>query len=94
MRTTEKTVLNPSGIHARPAATFVRLAATFTSVITVEDTTSGKPAINAKSILSVMGSGIKQGHVVRIAADGTDEDAAIEALEAVLDAGLGETLPG
>ncbi len=93
MRTTDKTILNPSGIHARPAATFVKLAATFASAITVEDTTAGKSAINAKSILSVMGSGIRQGHIVRIAAEGADEDAAIDALEAAIDAGLGEAIP-
>jgi phosphocarrier protein HPr len=94
MRTTEKTVLNPSGIHARPGALFVRAAAGFASAITIENLDRGTAPINAKSILSVMGSGIAQGHRIRIAADGADEDAAIEALEALVDAGIGEAIPG
>jgi phosphocarrier protein FPr len=94
MRTTEKTVLNPSGIHARPGALFVRTAAGFSSTITIENLDRVSSPISAKSILSIMGSGIKMGHRVRITADGTDEDAAIEALEALIEGGIGETLAG
>ena len=45
-------------------------------------------------MISVMVVGVKTGHRIRISADGPDEDAAIEALEAAIDGGLGETLPG
>jgi phosphotransferase system HPr (HPr) family protein len=93
MRSTERTVLNPSGIHARPGATFVRTAARFGSKITLENLDRESPVIDAKSILSVMGSGVKQGHRIRITADGPDEDDAIAALEAAIDGGLGESLP-
>lgn len=94
MRTTEKTVLNPSGIHLRPAALFVRTAAKFAAVVNLENLTLGKPPVNAKSASFVMGYGVKQGHLVRITAEGADEDAAIEALETLIDSGIGETLPG
>jgi phosphotransferase system HPr (HPr) family protein len=94
MRTTEKTVLNPSGIHLRPAALFVKAAAGFASRITLENLTLGKPPTDAKSMIGVMTAGSRQGHQVRIAADGPDEDAAIEALEALIDSGIGETIPG
>ena len=50
-------------------------------------------AVDAKSIIAVMSSGVSTGHRVRVTADGPDEDAAIEALEAFIAAGLGETLP-
>jgi phosphocarrier protein HPr len=93
MRTTEKTVLNASGIHARPAATFVKLASTFKSAITIANLTRGGDAKNAKSMLAMMGSGIEKDHLVRVAAEGEDEDAAIAAIEAAIDSGLGEPLP-
>ena len=94
MRTTEKTVLNPSGIHLRPAALFVKAAAGFASKITLENLTLDKAPADAKSMIGVMTAGSRQGHQVRITADGPDEDAAIAALEALIDSGIGETLPG
>jgi phosphotransferase system HPr (HPr) family protein len=94
MRTTERTVLNPSGIHLRPAAVFVKTAAGFASKVTLENVELGKAPVDAKSMISVMTAGARQGHRVRIAAEGPDEEAAIEALEALIDAGIGETIPG
>lgn len=94
MRSTEKTILNPSGIHLRPAALFIRTAAGFSSTITLENLTLGRPRQDAKSMIGVMTAGSRRGHVVRITAEGPDEDAAIAALEAAIDAGLGEALPG
>jgi phosphotransferase system HPr (HPr) family protein len=94
MRTTERTVLNPSGIHARPAATFVRAAAKFASKVTLENLDRGTAGVDAKSMIGVMTAGAKQGHRVRITADGPDEADAIAALEAAIDGGLGEALPG
>ena len=93
MRTTEKTILNPSGIHARPAAVFVRTAAGFKSKINIENLDRDSALADAKSMISVMVVGVKTGHRIRISADGPDEDAAIEALAAAIDGGLGETLP-
>ena len=93
MRTTEQTVLNPSGLHARPAAMFVKTAAGFTSRITLENLDRESPPIDAKSILAVMGSGVSKGHRIRVSADGADEDSAIETLEAFIAGGMGETIP-
>ena len=94
MRTIDKTVLNPSGIHLRPAALFVKAAAGFASKITLENLTLGKAPQDAKSMIGIMTAGSRQGHQVRISAEGPDEDAAVEALAAAIDSGLGETLPG
>ena len=57
MRTTERTVLNPSGLHARPAAMFVKTAAGFASKITLENLDRGAAPVDAKSMLVVMGAG-------------------------------------
>ncbi|HEY3333835.1 MAG TPA: HPr family phosphocarrier protein [Candidatus Limnocylindrales bacterium] len=94
MRTIDQTIRNPSGLHARPAAMFVRAAAGFASRITLENLDRGSAPVDAKSIIAVMSSGVAVGHRVRVTAEGTDEDAAIEALDALIVSGLGETLPG
>ena len=94
MRTTERTVLNPSGLHARPAAMFVKTAAGFSSKVTLENLDRGSAPVDAKSILMVMGAGASKGHLIRVTADGTDEDDAISTIEAFIDGGMGETIPG
>ena len=94
MRTTERTVLNPSGLHARPAAMFVRTAVGFTSKVSLENLERGTAAVDAKSILMVMGAGVSKGHRIRVTADGADEDDAITTIEAFIDGGMGETIPG
>jgi phosphotransferase system HPr (HPr) family protein len=92
MRSTEQTVRNPSGLHARPAAMFVKTAASFGSRITLENLDRGTAPIDAKSIIAVMSSGVSTGQRVRVTADGPDEDAAIATLEAFIASGLGETI--
>ena len=94
MRSTERTVLNPSGLHARPAAMFVRTAAGFRSKVTLENLERGTAAVDAKSILMVMGAGVSKGHRIRVTADGADEDDAITTIEAFIDGGMGETIAG
>ncbi len=92
MRSTDLTVRNPSGIHARPAALFVRTVAGFRATVTLENLDRGTAPVNARSMIEVMKSGVSRGHRIRITADGADEDAAIEALEAFVAGGLGETI--
>lgn len=72
-------ITDPEGIHARPAGLLVKKAAEFQSKVTIDK--AGK-AVDAKRILGVMGLGVKKGEEVTVAADGEDEAAAIEALEA------------
>ena len=92
MRSTEQTVRNPSGLHARPAAMFVRTAAGFGSKITLENLDRETAPIDAKSIIAVMSSGVSKGHRVRVTADGPDEDAAIDTLEEFIVSGMGEAI--
>jgi phosphocarrier protein HPr len=76
----EFTIKSEVGLHARPAAIFVKKAASFSSDIKIENLTNGKGPINAKSMLSLMTAAIEHNHQVRIIADGPDEAEAIEAL--------------
>ncbi|HSO30373.1 MAG TPA: HPr family phosphocarrier protein [Candidatus Sulfomarinibacteraceae bacterium] len=90
----EVDVHNPSGLHARPAAVFVKAAAAFRSDVRVANVTSGSPEVNAKSILAVLGLGASSGHRIRLRADGEDETVAVRSLADLVTAGLGETAGG
>lgn len=83
-------VVNPSGLHARPAAVFVKKAMEFTSNVTVRNLTRDSEAKDAKSILTMMGLGMKQGHEIEIAADGPDEEQAVKELVELVESGCGE----
>ena len=80
------------GSPPAPAALFVKTAARFVSIVTVQNVTTGASPADAKSILAVMGNGAARGHIVRITADGPDEEEAITALDHLFASGLGEDL--
>ncbi|RUA17582.1 MAG: HPr family phosphocarrier protein [Clostridia bacterium] len=84
MPSTILTVTHPAGLHARPAAAFVKTAATFPCTITVRNLSSDKPAVNAKSILGVLTQGVNQGHQIEISAEGEDADRAIATLSILI----------
>jgi len=86
-------VRNPSGLHARPAATFVKAAAGFSADVRLANLTRNpERAVSAKSVIGVLGLGVSSGHTVRLSADGADAEAALEALGALIRSGLGEHL--
>ena len=89
MKEVKTTVVNPNGIHARPASLFIQEAKKFQSKITVENLGIGK-AKDAKSILGVMSLGMTKGTEIRIVAEGPDEEAAILAMHQLVDSGCGE----
>lgn len=89
MKEVKTTVVNPNGIHARPASLFIQEAKKFQSKITVENLGTGK-AKDAKSILGVMSLGMTKGTEIRIVAEGPDEEAAILAMKQLVDSGCGE----
>ncbi|MGI8657629.1 MAG: HPr family phosphocarrier protein [Candidatus Limnocylindria bacterium] len=91
----EVEVRNPSGLHARPAATFVRAAAGYGADVTITNLTRNPDkSASAKSVLGVMGLGVSSGHRIRIAAEGADADTAVAGLTELVDSGLGEDLAG
>ena len=71
-------VADPVGLHARPAAAFVRLAGTFDAEVTVNGADGG-------SVLELMALGITQGQSVHIEANGADATAAVAALTDMLE---------
>ncbi|WP_304612850.1 HPr family phosphocarrier protein [Salinilacihabitans rarus] len=76
------TVVPEAGLHARPASKFVETANEHDSEITIAP--ENGDSVNAASMLAVTGLGVKSGERVVVAADGPDEEAAVDALEAVL----------
>jgi len=70
-----------SGLHNRQATYFVQKANEFESSIWLE---SGSRKMNAKSLLGIMSMGIVTGAVVTLSAEGTDAEAAVNALETML----------
>jgi phosphotransferase system HPr (HPr) family protein len=90
----EVDVHNPSGLHARPAAVFVKAAAAFRADVRVANVTTGGAEVNAKSILSVLSLGASAGHRIRLRAEGDDEAEAARVLADLVSAGLGEAASG
>lgn len=74
-------VIDPSGLHARPAAKFVQAASRFASRIVLRQ--DGREA-DAKSLIALLGLTIRPETEITLMADGPDADAALAALGAEL----------
>jgi len=84
------TVNHSAGLHARPAALFVKMAASFPCNITVRNLTSGKQPANAKSVLSVLTQGVNQGHEIELEAQGEKAEEALKAIQELIESNFGE----
>ncbi len=80
-------VQNSHGIHARPAAEIVKVAARFRSAITI---VRDDLEVNGKSIMGVMMLAAECGATILIRAIGDDETAAVDALVALVHTRFGE----
>ena len=83
----EARIINSLGLHARPAAQIVRLAATFTAHIELE---KDELSVNAKSIMGVMMLAAECGSVLIFRAEGPDAEQAVAALAGLVATGFGE----
>ncbi|MBD8915310.1 MAG: HPr family phosphocarrier protein [Pseudobutyrivibrio sp.] len=88
MVTQKVQIINPTGLHLRPAGIFCQEAMKYASNITFRYGING--TANAKSVLSVLGACIKSGDEIEIVCDGDDEAPALEALVALVENGFGE----
>ncbi len=84
------TVTHEVGLHARPAAEFVKLATIYPCDIQVRNLTTDGDPVNAKSILSVLTLGVNQDHRIQIDANGEKENEALEAIKALIESNFGE----
>lgn len=88
MVTKQVEFINKTGLHARPASDFVMLAKKYESKITI--CKEGGEPVNAKSVVRLLAEGIGQGTKAELAAEGSDEAEAIEALADLVASGFGE----
>lgn len=88
IRETTVEIVNRTGMHARPASEFVKLAGTFRSEIHVE---KDGLRVNGKSIMGVLMLAAEQGSHLTIQAEGEDADHALDCLSALVANGFEET---
>lgn len=80
-------VQNQVGLHARPVTFFIQKANEFKCSIWVE---KDNRKVNAKSLLGVLSLGVARGMDITISADGEDAEAAVNALEALIESNFEE----
>jgi phosphocarrier protein HPr len=81
------TVTNKNGLHARPAAQFVKLAGKFQSEIWVE---KDDEQVNGKSIMGLMMLAAAKGEVLKLSIEGGDAEQAMSELAALIQSGFGD----
>ncbi|WP_336787206.1 HPr family phosphocarrier protein [Paenibacillus sp. MMO-177] len=74
-------VMNPTGIHARPAKKIVEAAKICEGTVYIE---KGGRKVSAKSLVNVLSIGAKQNDTVTVSAEGEKAEAAVDAIGAVL----------
>ena len=80
-------IVNPLGLHARPAAKVVECANRFEAVVQL---THGDRKVNGKSIMGVLMLAAAMGTSITVSADGADEDVALLEIVALIENGFGE----
>ena len=83
----EVVIRNRAGLHTRPAAAIVKLAAKFKSEFFIE---KDGMQINGKSIIGVMTLAAEQGSTLLLKFDGPDEEEAFQAMHELFESGFGE----
>ncbi len=86
----EATLANLHGLHARPAARFVKTAAGFDAEVQVENLTNNRGPVSARSLNALATLGAIENHRVRICARGPQAEQALAALQALIDDNFGE----
>ena len=81
------TIVNLLGLHARPASELVMVASRFQATILMS---RDRYEVNGKSIMGVMMLAAEKGSVIEISAEGEDAEAALDAIEELVDRGFGE----
>ncbi|WP_409226949.1 HPr family phosphocarrier protein [Gudongella sp. SC589] len=79
------TLTNPEGLHARPAALFVKEANKYESNLEIE---SENRRVNGKSIIGIMSLGAFHGEEITLSASGPDEEDMVNSLAQLLEKGF------
>jgi phosphocarrier protein HPr len=85
MQQFEVKVINEVGLHARPAAMFVKSAHRFPSSIGLRNLTGGSGWVDAKGLLGILTLGVEQDHIIEVEVDGSDEVEAATSLRSLVE---------
>ena len=83
----ETKIVNPMGMHMRPAGMFAQSMMKYDSDVTL---VFGDKEVNAKSIMNLMAACIKCGSELEVRCTGDDEQAALDKAVSLIESGLGE----
>ncbi len=81
------TIINPTGLHMRPAGLFASTMGKFKCNVTIK---GNDKEINGKSPMAIMAGGLSCGTEITIVCDGEDEDEALKTAVDLVKSGLGE----
>jgi dihydroxyacetone kinase phosphotransfer subunit len=84
------TIINPDGLHARPAATLVSTLAGFDAKLTVVNTRTQSAPVGANSLIGLLSLGAKAGDVLTVAASGAQAAEALAKVTELVTDGFGE----
>ena len=84
-------IINPQGLHARPASVFVKIANRYEAEVTVR---KGSEAVNGKSIMGLMTLAANQGSVLELEVSGPDAEKAMAELEQFLSSDTDDNVKG
>lgn len=82
-------IVNPDGLHLRPATVLCSRSIEFKSTITLK---TGDKYVNAKSVLGVLSALIKYGDEIELICEGPDEEEAMEFLSKGIKEGLDDKI--
>jgi phosphocarrier protein HPr len=83
------TIEHPTGLHARPAVAFTRLAKSFDALLRIRRVPDGG-WVDAKSMVKVMGMKLRTGSLVEIKGEGSGGEAGVAALVALIERNFDE----
>ena len=86
----DETLVNPDGLHSRPAAAIVKAVSPFEAKVTIANLTTGTGPVAANSLIGLLSLGSRTGDVIRISATGPQAAEAVEALRVMTLDGFGE----
>ncbi|MCO4276019.1 HPr family phosphocarrier protein [Pseudarthrobacter sp. HLT3-5] len=86
----EERLMNPMGLHARPAALLVQTAGKFSAEIELTNTTAGRGPVDASSVIGILSLAASKNDQIRIDANGPDAPQAVNAVKQLVLQGFGE----
>lgn len=92
-RTAELSIINPAGLHARPAARLVSTLAALDATVTFVNQRMPNRAVSGSSLIGLLSLGTKAGDVITVCASGAEADEALDAIIRLVNDGFGEVVP-